>query len=1439
MNRSRWIVGISIILLSAGAIHAGQAPPAELIRGLTWADPVAGHKAIDALLAQGPSAVLAVAKMLKAPGKGDDANPRFALQGMITTVTTGKDETRRVMVATALGQALAQQPDPSIKAFLIARLQQVGGDESVEVLRPYLDDQRLCPPAARALVTIGTPKARRVLREALPAARGRARLSLIQAVGVLGDTASIPLLLPLASAKDPLVRRAALKALGNTADLSARDPLLHAAASKDPLDREAACNALATLAKGLNAKGDKAAAEALGRALLALPGGAPTGLAILTDVAGAGALPELEKAIVGSNAALREAALRHAAELSGAEVEAMWAKLAVYPDAAVRGAVLRMLGARGKADSAPLLIPALKDQDPDVRAMARQALARLGGDIALDPLVQLLAVADPDEAAAIRATLRWVASPRFNTVIAAALAQAKPAGKIALLSLLAERHAVDQRKVVFAQLADPDRGVRKQALNTLETLAQGGDVDQVIQFMLHTSSASERKLSQKVLTAICRRDPAAVTPIMKAVKTSSGKQRATLLRTLGNIGGDAALNLVVAETRSQDDQVRDAAVRALAGWPDASAAEPLLAIARQTKDRVHRTLALRGYVRVVTLPSGRAPKDSAQLLAKAWAIAATDAERKLVLSGLGTVRHDDALALVAKALEQKPIQNEAAAAALAICCPKKKGDKGLLTPTAYQAMMKIVELAPNQIAVKKAEEHLLNFPVGGGVNIALGKPVKTSCPQQNGQAPWKAVDGKLGRSDAWFGDRWPSSLEVDLLKPAEINAVRVVFYWDGRRSYQYKVESSLDGKTWTLLADNAKNTKPATSQGLVHRFKPVKARYVRLTILKNSVNEAVHVVEFEVYSDDDTALKPTMKRVNDPANIALGKPVTTSIAQEMDKAPPRAVNGILEREDGWWGSGTPAWLQVDLGSVRNIDTARAIFYWDGGRYYQYRIEGSVDGKTWTVLADNSKNTTPSTSLGYVHHFKPAKARYVRLNIIKNSVNPSCHVTEFEVYEAGKAPKNFAMAEPPKAAKPKYVKAPPLAKPDKEGFIPLFNGKDLTGWMGDTHGYTVENGVMVCKEKGGGKLLTMHRFSDFVLRFDFKMPKGANNGLAVRAPAQGNPAYAGMELQIIDNKGYKEVHNYQLKPWQTHGSIYGCVPAKTGALKPVGEWNSEEVRAVGPRITVILNGKTIVDADVDALTTTADGKGLGAHPGLRRRTGYLGWLGHGARVEFRNIRVKPLHPYTEGPLNVPPKGFTALFNGKDLSGWKGLLKPPYDNPEKRAGLPPEKRRSLQAQADADMRAHWRVEDGTFVFDGKGRSLCTAKDYGDFEMYVDWKIKPMGDSGIYLRGSPQVQIWDTARWPQGSGGLYNNRKNPRDPTECADNPVGEWNRFFIRMVGERVTVYLNGVRVVPNVIMENYWNRSKPIYPTGQIELQNHGNTLWFRNIYLRELPRQKP
>ncbi|MDR1681411.1 MAG: DUF1080 domain-containing protein [Prevotellaceae bacterium] len=206
------------------------------------------------------------------------------------------------------------------------------------------------------------------------------------------------------------------------------------------------------------------------------------------------------------------------------------------------------------------------------------------------------------------------------------------------------------------------------------------------------------------------------------------------------------------------------------------------------------------------------------------------------------------------------------------------------------------------------------------------------------------------------------------------------------------------------------------------------------------------------------------------------------------------------------------------------------------------------------------------------------------------------------------------------------------------------------------------------------------------------------------------------------------------------------------------------------------------------------------------------------------------------------GFVAIFNGKDLQGWKGLV----ENPLSRARMKPKELATKQAKADEAARAHWIPTDGVLVFDGAGSdNLCTDKLYGDFEMLIDWKLEPSpdADAGIYLRASPQVQIWNIARTDVGaqvgSGGLYNNQVHPSTPLKVADNRLGEWNTFYIKMIGDRVTVRLNGELVVDNVIFENYWDRSSPIPPVEQIELQAHGSRVYYRNIFVRELPRAEP
>lgn len=210
-------------------------------------------------------------------------------------------------------------------------------------------------------------------------------------------------------------------------------------------------------------------------------------------------------------------------------------------------------------------------------------------------------------------------------------------------------------------------------------------------------------------------------------------------------------------------------------------------------------------------------------------------------------------------------------------------------------------------------------------------------------------------------------------------------------------------------------------------------------------------------------------------------------------------------------------------------------------------------------------------------------------------------------------------------------------------------------------------------------------------------------------------------------------------------------------------------------------------------------------------------------------------------NSPPEGFTALFNGRDLSGWHGMG---HFDPRKLEAMTKEQQAAKRAEDMKNVEEHWRVEDGEIVNDGHGVYLTTDASFRDFELHIDYKTVAKADSGIYLKATPQVQIWDFTKeggkWgigaDKGSGGLWNNSAGAagKDPLVMADKPFGEWNRLRIIQVGARTTVYLNDQLVVDRAVMENFWDRSRPLFADGPIQLQTHGGEIRWRNVFIHEL-----
>ena len=459
---------------------------------------------------------------------------------------------------------------------------------------------------------------------------------------------------------------------------------------------------------------------------------------------------------------------------------------------------------------------------------------------------------------------------------------------------------------------------------------------------------------------------------------------------------------------------------------------------------------------------------------------------------------------------------------------------------------------------------------------------------------------------------------------------------------------------------------------------------------------------------------------------------------------------------------------------------------------------------------------------------------------------------------------------------------------EEGFQPMFGVWGFGGWEGATALYangadpaTGRRGCVRCVPENAAKLeqgkrgdlYTAKDYRNFILRFEFVMPENGNNGVGIRMVPEKDAAYYGMcELQLLDDGGSsyydKAAKKDLLKPYQYTGSVYGVVPAKrdnegkqlggrdgnfTGGgsyVRRPGFWNFEEIVVAGEEIEVYLNGYLVTKADLTKFKGDGDTPDGRPHPGLHNEKGRIGFLGHGSAVKWRNVRIKEL-PDTITMAEVKncrlqtrkaPEGFETFFDGEEeqlKTKWKGVTtEENFDNPLVRQAASAEKCAEMQKKADLQRDAHWSVRNRCLYFDGfkGGYSLATYKDFGDFELWADWRIMSVtGDSGLYLRGTPQVQIWDAHNeWDIGSGGLFNNQKNPSDATAIADRRVGDWNRFHVIMRGKKVTVWLNGVKVVDEVTLENFWDRSKPIFPIEQLELQCHGDPTEWRNIFIREL-----
>jgi len=362
---------------------------------------------------------------------------------------------------------------------------------------------------------------------------------------------------------------------------------------------------------------------------------------------------------------------------------------------------------------------------------------------------------------------------------------------------------------------------------------------------------------------------------------------------------------------------------------------------------------------------------------------------------------------------------------------------------------------------------------------------------------------------------------------------------------------------------------------------------------------------------------------------------------------------------------------------------------------------------------------------------------------------------------------------------------------EEGFISLFNGRDLSGWH-PVESFMVQDGVIYCTgERGqGGWLRSELMYEDFVLRLEYKISPKGNSGIFVRAPVAGRCSQIGMEIQVRDDHGRDPSTGGA-------GALYKIMAPAQNMSKPAGEWNEVEISCRGKRVVTIMNGEQLYDVDLDDEELNAkladDFKASG-----RRRFGHIGLQNHGKPVWFRNIRIKPL----------VPEGYIALFNGRDLTGWRVMS----------AGS-------------------WRVENGLLVFTGKGGGwLRSASVFGDFRLKLDYRLSERAGGGVYIGGSDaskgvEVQLLDDAGAepsPTSSGALH----SILAPAQNATKPTGGWNQLEIARNAGVLTANLNIIDLWSARLADHDKLRSLPAQAA--IGLQGSGGRVEFRDIYLKPL-----
>ncbi|TCS86735.1 HEAT repeat protein [Anseongella ginsenosidimutans] len=1072
----------------------------------------------------GEAGIVQLADMLAAPGKGDNSRLEYAIGGFSFYVTQPGQEKWRALAQRAYCLSLEKEENKDVKAFLISQLQIVGGEDAVAALQSYLADERLCDPAARALVHIATPSAGKALLLALEDAPEGCRLSLVEALGDLRYTEAAEAIAPFAESDDKDLRKVALYALANIASpASAKVLSASAAESNYNFEETNATSSYLRYLDRLIEDGEDNTAAKLARKLMKKAKGSElvhtrtAALALLAEARGQEGLPYLLKAMKDDSPEYRRAALKFSGDISAPAAAAAWIKqLQRSKDAEVQSEIIAMLGNTQTSAALPVVSGFLKAGDQQVRLAAIKAVQQIGGVEALGSLLEVMKNGDEKEVQAVKEALLVMQGDGLPGQVAAALPAMPAPAKAALIDVLAARAADKNLDVVLAEVKSSDKAVRASAFAALGSMVTSKDLPALFALLNQVENDKEVSQVQDALVNALRDtegEEAQTSLVLAQMQKAASGKKPRYLRLLASIGGAKALQAVAGAFDSGDAAEKEAALNALITWTDAGAAGELYRISREATGG-SASKALEGYINLIS-KTDAPPAQKLLQLRKAMEIAKSAEQKKRIIAEVQKTGTFPALIFAGGFLNESDVQQAAAQAVMNIALDHKeyygRAVKELLNKT-----IEVLKGQDSDYQKQAIRKHLSEMPADDGfVKLFNGKDLSgwkglVANPIERAKMSAATLAKEQEKADERMREGWYAEDGNLIFTGHGDNICTVEEYGDFEMFIDWQIEA--DGDAGIYLRGTPQVQIWDTSR----------------------VDVGAQVGSGGLYNNQKHPSKPLVL-----ADNAIGDWNTFHIIMKGEK------------------------VTVYLNGKLVVDNVVLENFWD-----------------------RSQPIFPKEQLELQAHGTRVAYR------------------DIYVRRLSREGEKFTLSKEEK----------------EEGFEVLFDGTGLEKWTGNKEGYVIENGnIVIYPEKGNGNLFTKEEYADFNFRFEFQLTPGANNGLGIRAPLEGDAAYQGMELQILDNTAdiYKDLQIYQY-----HGSVYGVIPAKRGFLKPVGEWNQQEVIVKGNKVKVILNGEVILDGDLAEASKngTIDHR---EHPGLKKESGHIGFLGHGSVVRFRNIRIKDL------------------------------------------------------------------------------------------------------------------------------------------------------------------------------------------------------------------------